>query len=79
MQDPVYEAAFFADPAAEPPDEIIAAGGMDIFQTIIKKDYAALEGGADVKAVNNDGKSALDIATEKNNEPLVKYLLSKTE
>jgi ankyrin repeat protein len=37
-----------------------------------------LEFGADPKAVNNEGKSALDIATEKNNEPLVKFLLDKS-
>jgi ankyrin repeat protein len=36
-----------------------------------------LDFGADPKAVNNDGKTALDIATEKNNEPLVKLLLKK--
>ena len=36
-----------------------------------------LEFGADVKAVNNLRKTALDIATERNNEPLVKLLLSK--
>ena len=34
-------------------------------------------GKVDVNAVNNEGKSALDIATENNNEPLVKYLLGK--
>jgi ankyrin repeat protein len=36
-----------------------------------------LEFGAEAKAVNNAGKTALDIATEANNEPLVKLLLSK--
>jgi ankyrin repeat protein len=36
-----------------------------------------LEFGADAKAVNNEGKSALDIAVEKNNEPLVKLLLGR--
>ncbi|MCL2295809.1 MAG: ankyrin repeat domain-containing protein [Methanomassiliicoccaceae archaeon] len=36
-----------------------------------------LEFGADAKAVNNSKKTALDIATERNNEPLVKLLLSK--
>jgi len=36
-----------------------------------------LEFGADAKAVNNAKQTALDIATEKNNEPLVKLLLSK--
>jgi ankyrin repeat protein len=36
-----------------------------------------LEFGAAPNAVNNDGKSALDIATETNNEPLVKLLLNK--
>jgi len=32
-------------------------------------------GSPDVNAVNNEGKTALDIATEKNNETLVKFLL----
>jgi len=36
-----------------------------------------LEFGADAKAVNNAGQTALDIATERNIEPLVKLLLSK--
>jgi ankyrin repeat protein len=36
-----------------------------------------LDFGADAKAVNNAKKTALDIATESNNEPLVKLLLSK--
>jgi ankyrin repeat protein len=36
-----------------------------------------LEFGADARAVNNLRKTALDIATERNNEPLVKLLLSK--
>ena len=36
-----------------------------------------LEFGADAKAVNNTKRTALDIATEQNNEPLVKLLLSK--
>ncbi|MCL1810813.1 MAG: ankyrin repeat domain-containing protein [Methanomassiliicoccaceae archaeon] len=36
-----------------------------------------LEFGADAKAVNNAKQTALDIATEKDNEPLVKLLLGK--
>ena len=32
-------------------------------------------GKPDVNAVNNEGKTALDIATEKNDESLVKFLL----
>ncbi|AIZ56704.1 ankyrin repeats (3 copies) [Candidatus Methanoplasma termitum] len=36
-----------------------------------------LEFGADAKAVNNVKQMALDIATQKNNEPLVKLLLNK--
>jgi ankyrin repeat protein len=36
-----------------------------------------LEFGAAADAVNNAGKTALDIATETNNEPLVKLLLTK--
>jgi ankyrin repeat protein len=36
-----------------------------------------LDFGADTGAVNNAKKTALDIATEKNNEPLVKLLLSR--
>jgi len=36
-----------------------------------------LEFGADANKINNAGKSALDIATEQNNEPLVKLLLGK--
>ena len=36
-----------------------------------------LEFGADAKTVNNKGKTALDIATETDNEPLVKLLLTK--
>jgi ankyrin repeat protein len=36
-----------------------------------------LEFGANANAVNNAKKTALDIATEQNNEPLVKLLLSK--
>ncbi|MCL2033068.1 MAG: ankyrin repeat domain-containing protein [Methanomassiliicoccaceae archaeon] len=36
-----------------------------------------LEFGADAKAINNSKKTALDIAVERNNEPLVKLLLSK--
>jgi ankyrin repeat protein len=36
-----------------------------------------LEFGADASVVNNAGKAALDIATEQDNEPLVKLLLSK--
>jgi ankyrin repeat protein len=36
-----------------------------------------LEFGADAKAVNNAGRTALDMATERNNEPLVKLLLTK--
>lgn len=42
------------------------------------KEAAALVmdfGSPDVNAVNNEGKTALDIATEKNNETLVKFLL----
>lgn len=33
--------------------------------------------GADAKAVNNEGKTALDIAVEQGNEPLAKLLLNK--
>jgi len=33
--------------------------------------------GADITKANNEGKTALDIATEQNNEPLVKLLLDK--
>ena len=36
-----------------------------------------LEFGADAKVVNNKGKTALDLATEADNEPLVKLLLAK--
>jgi ankyrin repeat protein len=36
-----------------------------------------LDFGVEAGAVNNDGKTALDIATENKNEPLVKLLLSK--
>ena len=42
------------------------------------KEAAALVtdfGTPDVNAVNNEGKMALDIAAEKNNETLVKFLL----
>ena len=33
--------------------------------------------GVDITRANNEGKTALDIATEQNNEPLVKLLLDK--
>jgi ankyrin repeat protein len=38
-----------------------------------------LKFGAGANAVNNAGKTALDIATEQNNEPLVKLLLGKMQ